>query len=497
MMIPNELYTQTLVEPLSANAVTYGTSYTKYEVRQITDVRNLGYVRAYRITCTQRVVIPNLTPYSLTPSAVNTFENYPALLSSQFKLDVAAESDLRLITYSPRTMNTTVMTSANQSDGTNQSFSRQHTTGSSVSQTNTYGGSASVGFFGEDPTGSVSADYSHSTTTEHSTSDSTGSDTGSSREQGASDSMSIKDWGAYAYLDAGCTTPTWVWGQEYPWDVIQYRYCPTDNAVALPAFVTDRMFDELNGQTLVFPPSQLSLFGVDFTMKAVWQIQLPAALEEQAVTVDHTLQYLTASHGYGGDPAAAFVTLDPAPMGFSITSPSLDLTLLGLDAITSGAAQNGAVIGFIPSKFVVPPAEGAAFKILSDANNLQITGAGFDAPMTTTFAAAVTLSIQFKVLDGDTQYALFMKHWKTGPTGCTLSFVFNGDTANPVIRHVDAAEGDGGEENLTTISLRNRDYTSIDYHDYLVKGLNTIDVTITADRSGAGYLLRALAIGES
>jgi hypothetical protein len=496
MIKESDLYTCTLQSPLTVNDVAYGTAYTRYEVRQVTDIRNLTEVKAYRIACTQRLVIPNPNSFSLTPSNSTSFDNYPALLSAQFELVGQTSSNVRLLNYSPRTINTTITASANQSEGQNQSYSRQHTTGSSTSQTNTFGYSASIGFFGEDPTGSFGMDQSNSTTTEQSTSNTTGIDRGRSSERGDSDSMSVKDWASYVYLDAGNTTPTWVWGQEYPWDVIQYRYCPTDNNVELPAFIVARLFDQPDNPTLVFPPSQLSLFGIDFTMKAVWQVDLPSTIGEQTISIAHTVYYLSGSHGISnGQPS---VTLDPAPMQTTVSSPTLDLTLLGLDPIRDGSAQNGAVIGFIPSKFVVPPSSGSAFKVLSDANNLQVSGAGFDSPMLTTFAnGAVSLRVQFKIVDGRYAYTLFMKHWKTSDNGCTLSFVFNGDTANPVIRHIDWQEGEGGEDNLSSIVMRNKDYTSIDYHDYLVMGLNTVDITITPDNSAAaGYFLRALAVGE-
>jgi hypothetical protein len=175
--------------------------------------------------------------------------------------------------------------------------------------------------------------------------------------------------------------------------------------------------------------------------------------------------------------------------------------VLGLDPIVSPDGGNGAVIGFIPAKFIAAPTgEQSSFKIVSDRNNLHVTGSGFSSSMATDFKAGpVTIHLKFKIIDDDYLYALFFKHWKTTATGCTLSFVFNGDVANPVIRHVDAMEAEGGDDNLTVVELRNKSYSAIDYHDYLVKGLNTIDVTISPDdpTQPAGYFLRAVAVGES
>jgi hypothetical protein len=497
MIKESELYTQVLqaqLKPAQGGEV-YGTAYVRYEVHQVIDVRDLTEVRCYSITCTQRLVIPNVTKFQLSPLKDASFKLYPALLSSQFSLKEQPGAKIRLTNYSPRTVNTTITGSTSQGKGENQSTSRQHTSGSSTSETNTYGTSASLGFFGEAPTGGLSFDYSHSSTSEQSRSSSLGRERGSSTEQGESNSMSLKDWAGYAQLDTGNTTPTWVWGQEYPWDLIQYRY-EKGGKVRLPKFVEQRMFSEGDdGKLIVLPPSQLSLFGIDFTMKASWLVELPRDIALQTASVSHTMQYLRASHELDSEKPS--FKLDVAPLEFKADSPLLDLTLLGLDPIQDGSAGNGAVIGFIKSKFASPPPNaGSKFKIISEDNTLQVSGSGFDAPMLTTFASGeVKLTAQFKIVDTRYDYALFMKHWKTTDRGCTLEFVFNKN--EKVIRHVDWNEGEGGEENLSSIVMRNRDYTTIDYHDYLVMGLNTVEVTIKPDEGtgSAGYILRALAIG--
>jgi hypothetical protein len=106
----------------------------------------------------------------------------------------------------------------------------------------------------------------------------------------------------------------------------------------------------------------------------------------------------------------------------------------------------------------------------------------------------VVVSLDFKIIDTTVPYALFLKHWNTTSTGCALTIVINGITT--ITRHVDAMEGEGGDANLTVVSLRNLSYASINYHDYLQLGHNHIDITIVADDPGAGYVLRAVAIGE-
>ncbi|HET6153498.1 MAG TPA: hypothetical protein VFE15_11100 [Marmoricola sp.] len=500
MIIPDDIYRQTKVTKLGPDGGTYGEVHLTYEVRQVTDVRDLTWVRAYRVTCSQRVIIPADHPVEFGPTNVTGYTDYPVLIASTYTPKAWPDSHLRLLDYSPRTINSSVSTSRNDSQGDSHSTSRQHTSGSSTSETNSYSVNASFGFFGDDLTGSVGGDYSHSTTNERSRSSSHGSEQGTTRETGASESMSVKDWATYATLSHDdVTVPTWVWAQEYPWDVIQFRDCPTNtNQVRLPQFVIDRLFDSSSSPLVVLPPSQLSLFGVDFTMKAAWLVDLSPDRDKQTIEVAHDFEYAKGSHGLSPTPGTGYVAYDVQSDPKTITSGALDLTRLGLDPVKGSAS--GAVTGFAPSKFILGPTGGASFKIISDENTLHVSGTGFDVPMSSGFDhGAVQLAIEFKVIDADYDYTLYFKHWKSSANGCQLELVFNSDRQNPVYRHVDSAEGEGGDDNLTSVNLRNKDYTSVDYHDYLVMGMNRIDVRITPDDPGkpAAYVLRALAIGGS
>lgn len=498
MLNPSDLYAQTLFSRIivtGAGGRDVGTLEVRYEVRQISNVRDLQHVSAYRIHCTQRLVIPNEMGFALKPSMYDTY-TYPALVTSKVECLAPDGSNLRLLDYQPRTLNSTITTSSNQNDGSTRTSGQQHTTGSSTAQTNSYSTSLSLGFFGADPTGSIGAESSHATTTERSRSDSAMSEFGMHHERSSGESMSVKDWAGYACLDRSCTTPSWVWGQEHPWDVIKYR------GAVLPDFVLDQLRDKSVDPPIIYPPSHLALFGIDFVMKAAWQVDLLEYPEQQRLSLKHTVELLEGGHGVEVDFHTFHVWLGPDPIVLEATSPVLDLTLLGLDPILGGGADNGAVIGFAAfSKFILAPWAYAPFKIISEANTLQVTGAGFtfDQGMMTDFQGKSTsLCIQFKVIDSVTQYALFMKHWKLGAGNCVMTIVINGDQQNPLQRHIDWKEGEGGEDNLTTIVLRNKDYTSIDYHDYLVMGLNTIDITLSPQAPGVqtAYALRALAIGE-
>jgi hypothetical protein len=506
-----DLYSTMLTAPLTWKDGPLATIYLHCEVRQITDVRNLKEVTAYQITCTQRIVLPSQVQIIRVQDPVlgYSFTDYPGMLNTSIRLSAPSGLNMRVVDYSPRTVNSTISAASSQGQGENQTFSRQHTSGSSTSETNTYGVNASVGAQGGDPMGSIGGDYSHSTTNETSQATTTGYDRTTSAEHGGSDSMTIKDWASYARLDHANQTPSWTWAQEYPSDVFQYMYFPlnTDGQVTLPPLMMSQLFEFTSSASqFIYPPSQLSLLGLDFTMKAVWLLDLPDNLAQQTISAQSFMLYSMATHGVSQTTSNGqfvnvySVSLNAVSDEFSTPSQVLDLTLLGLDPIRDGSAGNGAVIGFIASKFIGPvPKAGSAFKILSDANTLQVTGGGFSSPMLTMFETGeVQLTVQFKIIDTEFSYTLFMKHWKTTAVGCMLMFVFNGDETNRMTRYVDWAEGEGGEDNLTSIVMRNKDYTSVDYHDYLVMGLNTVSIVIKPNGGGqAGYFLRALAIGES
>lgn len=498
----------------TTDETTWGNVYLTYEVRQVTDVRNLSVASSYLVTCSQRVVIPNPTAFPMTAVLANFFKHYPALLSSSASLPDGEAFNARLVDYSPRTLNATISSTANQSSGTSNSLDRQHTSGSSTSNTNTYGTTASVSGGLEGLTASVSAEHSNSSTNESSLSNMSGSSLGNTRDVGTSDSMSVKDWASYANVDPTGTNPKWTWAQEYPWDVIQYRRSPqapgpnaeSDEvaypmALDMPEFVQSRMMDFQSGEA--FPPSQLSLFGIDFVMKSTWHVTLPDDLAKQVLQVENALAYVSASHEVKPTPADSNdMPFHPYTVYFSLdkavevrpASQPLDLTVLGLNAVTAA----NPVIGFIPSKFLTPPAHGAAFKIIDDTNTLQVVGQGFDDVMTTDFkTGTVVLTLSFKVTDPLAEYTLHMKHWKTSDAGATISIEFN-DDGNTIVRHVDTKEGEGGDDNLTSIMLRNLDYAASDYHDFLQLGLNTAVITITPDDAAqpSSYLLKALAIRE-
>ncbi|HEV7228019.1 hypothetical protein [Brevundimonas sp.] len=501
MLRPIDVYTTTAEFTIAGKGgATLGTLFTRYEVRRINDLRNLSESASYRLTSTARVVIGGAQTEPTWPNY--QFNDYPALVACGSILPVSGDS-VRLVDYAPRTLNATVSAASSSNDGSTASSTIQRSSGSAVTQTNSYGASVSVGLMGP----SVTADYNHSEAQETNQSRSRSTDRGSTHDSGENDSLSIKDWAGYASLNGGIKAPQWTWAQEYPWDILQYNVPlpDSDGLIPMPTMMLDRMFvayDYFDLGYTVGPPSCLSLFGIDFVMKACWEFDLPASAADQLVTLKHPLTYWSASHGLsiaGGGHPTPYSKLDKTTPGATYTSPALDLTLLGLDPILSGDGDNGAVVGFIKSKFLAPPGTTTAFKILSDANNLQVEGSGFDATMTTAGGKTTSsLTVHFKILDATTDYALFLKAWVAKAGSCLLSFTFNGDPDSTVTRRVDALEGQGGENNLISVVMRNKDYTSNDFHDYLKLGANRIDIQIAADGSGAAapFALKALAIGE-
>ncbi|KVE31726.1 hypothetical protein [Burkholderia sp. TSV86] len=118
--------------------------------------------------------------------------------------------------------------------------------------------------------------------------------------------------------------------------------------------------------------------------------------------------------------------------------------------------------------------------------------------MTTEFSTPVSLTVNFKVLDTANNYALFLMNWiGTQSSACKLTVTING--LYTVTVYVDAAEGQGGQNNVTSIDLRNTDFTSINFHDYLVLGLNQVQITAEPTNSTQKnqYTLFAMAIGHA
>lgn len=474
----------------------FGKSIAQYEIHKRRDVRNLGSTVGYLLSLKHRIIIPNQTPYKPGPSSNTGYSNYPAILVNQVNITANNSALIQLRQIFPRTLNSSVSTSASADDGTNSSVTNENTSGSSHTNVNTFGVGITAGFFGELPMGSLTLDYSHSW--EHSTYDSatSGTSSGATHNIGSGESMSVKDWSSYGCLDAQALNPTWVWGQSYPWDVIQYNQSSNGSNINLPSFVQDRL---LSG-TLVLPPSQLSQFGVDFTMTAAWVIDFPDGItSDETVEIAHTTTSYTASHSSSGNAISASLQTSSSAAEAIYSSGELSLADYSLIPLNGPGAGNGSAIGFTTTPFTIAPSgPTSSFKVASPANTLLATGQGFSPGMTTSFTDAVNIQLTFKVADFGNEYALLLMHWIGENSGaCKIAWTVN-KTASGVL-YVDAPEGGGGQGNISSLALRDTDFTSINFHDYLIVGTNVVDLVITpADDGGsASYTLFAAAIGQA
>ncbi|HEX3364579.1 hypothetical protein [Phenylobacterium sp.] len=505
MIDPNDLYVFETSTPLGPAGNNFGTSVIRYEIQRYRDVRNLGVTLGYTLVCRHRVIIPNASAYAVGPSSVDAFSDYPAAIVNTIGLTVNNGGTVLLREIFPRILNAAVSTSTSAQAGQAAAQNVQHSSGSNTSQTNTFGVSVSGGFFGEMPMGNISLEYQHGWESGSFKSSAHGSDTSRNSSAASSETMSVKDWSSYGYADVNDMSSTWVWGQTYPWDVLQYNYTSDSSSIELPSFVQGRLLDSFTDPTsgattnLVLPPSQISLFGADFTMKAGWLIEFPQGVtESETVTVTHNTSYYTASHSLNGDKILATLQAPISAATSQFSVKDLDLSTYGLDRIADASAGNGAAIGFASDRFTYGPDASSSFKIVSAANNLEVTGQGFGPGLNTTFSAPVSLTVEFKILDSATPYALLLMHWigaQSSPMKLTVAV--NGVSSDVI--YIDAQEGQGAQKNVSALDLRNLDFTSINYHDYLVLGLNQITIAVEpVDPTAANdYTLFALAIGQA
>jgi len=494
-----DLYTQSVTEPLLSGLTNIGSTTIQYEVTRYVDMRNLTSKNAFVVTCTQRLIVPNASTFTPTAQTITGFNNYPALMTNAltFSDPDSLVAKMIMVDCAPKTANTAV--TSNQSEATSSSTSntQQYSSGSSLSQTNTFGLSASANFsFTSLPKWSESASSSTSRTSQTSQSRTAGKSVDNGAQFSSDASMSLKDWGTYVQLDKNGVMPTWIWGQEYPWDLIAFRNKDTNDNIVLPQYVIDRLYDG----TQVYPPSELSLLGINFASKVAWLVFLqPGTVDTTSLAFTHTLTLCTASHNVTGTVLTA--TIDTYPNPATCTVTNLDLPSLALDPL--GGSNGAGLIGFVPGQFTVAPdAGGDQFAIAADSNTLLARGTGFTGLsqtgfLTTNFSSSkqVQMTLLFKVVDSASDVSLSFKHWTNNGVGVTLSIAINGGAA--VTRHIDAPEAGSGGDNVTTLPLRRKDFTSVDFCDLLMFGLNTIVVTFTSDSTNppAEYTLMAVAVG--
>jgi len=527
--------------------VQIGTLVSEYRVQEYWDLRTTAASRdgaarrGYKVSLRQRVAIVNRSAarFGSLPSLTNYWgDHYPVLVSQNVQpVSPTRGVSFYLEGYAPKTLNAAV----NTNSGSNLSASGenfiQHTAGSSVSSTHTWEthGALSLNDF------NVGGGYSDSETSTYERSKTQGRSTteGSQADEGSS--MTVKDWASLAIVDACRQAPTWVWGQEYPWNVLQFHnQCPpSDGGVFAPPYMLNRLVtytdDVSNG--VLCPPSDISLTGLDFVAHATWIFLCDeVGWQDEQATFTHTLNYWEGAHGpktdtgepEPGQAALAGAPAPPNPLAFvalyhelvdtAIGEPvTLDLPLLSLKPIINAGPQNGAAVGFsrnelifmgpVPEKEALPPPIG--IRIKSTANNLYVRGEGsfsiqgrdsvLTAPGVTDFKP-ITFRIFFNLTDADIELSLYFKHWKTSDAGCVMSLFINDGPESgqdPITRHIDSKEEGAGSDNISAVILRKKDYRSTEFYDYLVLGLNSIIVRIAPESPSeeCGYAIRALAIG--
>jgi hypothetical protein len=504
----------------------------------------------FLFSCTQRLFVINQGNSSVAPvtnSTVQTefFANYPALIDTDMKIAQQQGVTLNLLDYSPNTVNTAVQQtgSAGTGTGATQSTSSSSTTGSSYTTSNSYGASINIA----DSFAAVGGNYEHMSASTTDQSSTAGQDFGSSSSADSSNaaSMSIKDWGSYGMVNSYYGYPRWIFGQEFPWNAIDCRFATgstypgvSDGGSTLSAanknqyqmIISNAMIASLYDGTYLYPPSELSMFGVNFVMKAGWRIYVDYTAST-TITLTHDIDLYTASHivGTGNVPQ---VYMDQTPASLTAASggsgptftTTLDLNIMALDPV--GVNNKAAIVGFLPAKFIPPvsivaPATSVAlatsFRTLAATNDLLVENAtsygavpasGFSvsqasltADWSSTQNIPYVLTLYFKIIDFTREYTLNIKHWLTGATGVQLTLVVNGDASNAITRYVTGMEGEGGDNNLMSIALRDLDFASIDYHDYLQLGLNSIAITVQPIdgnySAGAGYQIRAMSVVQS
>ncbi len=474
---------------------TFGKCVTTYEVHRRRDVTNLDNAIGYTILMNQRLIMQPKNSYKLGPNTTKSYEDYPAIFQNALSLEIGAdEPQVTLSDIFPRTINTAVSTSSNDSQGSSSSNTHESTRGSSLTNINTFAVGLNAGYQAGPMGGAsvgISADYSHSWEESKSKSTSEASTNANETNLSHGASMSIKDWSAYSFLDKDAYNPTWVWAQAYPWDVIQYSYSSGGNSIDLPDFIKDRMLTD----GLLVTPIDLSLFGLDFSMQASWSIDFKEGItEDETLVVSNKITQYTATHELKDDNSLS-VKLDDDGLVSKFNTDTLDLSLYALNPLHTTSGSTGAYIGFEANPFTYAPTdESDTFKIVSPANNLQVKGQGFNPDISTDLAKDTRITINFKVVDVTIDYGLILMHWIGKNSGAVnLNWAVNDQWTGTVM--VDDQKGEGADNNLSHLDLRNTDFTSINFHDYLQLGMNTVTVEFEAVDSKADIDYTLFAIG--
>jgi hypothetical protein len=401
MINKSDLHTTTFESKLSQtnpSGPVLGRTIIHYSVSRFIDVRNLVETRSFLVTCVQRLIVPN--PHSFKFETLPPeYDRYPALLLAK-TTPTFSGGTVTLVDYWPRTINSNVSVDTSQSLGGGTQVTRQHSSGSSVTTTNSFGVNASLtgGLSAEGPNASetVGGNFEHSTAVMTSAEQMAARTVDRNVQLTGGANMTIKDWAGYARIKKHSTIE-WVWGQEYPLDFFQFRPS-SGTAVKPPDFVTDRLWDS---KTWLAPPSHLSMFGLDLVVRATWLVvPAPESAQFPELVFAHSGKLGFGTHKVSGEGLDIQFNHETYTVGVSppgttppeAPPPPLDLDLLALDPVGGTGADNGAAVGFSPETFDYWPATPAGtFRITSAANTLVVRGTGF-SPGTTKPPGLTTLA---------------------------------------------------------------------------------------------------------
>lgn len=475
-----------------------GIDIVTYQFLKLLDTKNLTHSNAYSVTVKHRILVQGLNWQPGGSYQSTGFNKYPVMVNVESGIvnisDSKAEITLKKIF--PKTINATVEQSSNVSTGDSKSQTNQTSSGSNSSNVNTFGVDLSGGWFVEGPVASVSLSYSHAWEQGKSRSNSVDHSSGTSQQSSSGNEMSVKDWAAYSSVQNMDDKSNiymgefvqWNWGQTFPWNVFQYNETGSESNILLPQSVVANLLysgaTNITSSNILLPPSDLSLFGLDFTMASEWIVTFPGNITAiESLSFQHQVSVVQGSHSISGpDSSGAVSVIAGLTSAYNNILKQDTANVIGEYALSPLKGNQSTGIGFQSNLFdIAPSSPTTAFKIRSRNNDLLVTGTGFDSAMNATFPAnysgkGAAMTIAFKVADLSTEYSLLLKHWRAAASGnIVLTCTING---NQTIINVIDPEGQGSANNLSQMDLRNFDLRSANFHDYLVPGWNELTIGI-------------------
>lgn len=514
----HDYFTNEVVKDIKDNSgVIIGVDIITIRYLKMPNTKNLKASNTYSVTVKHRILLKGSGWQASGTYQSQGFNNYPVMICVNSGIQQISDPNavISLKRIFPKTINANIEQSNNVSTGNSVSQSNQTSTGSSSSNVNTFGINVTGGWFGDGPVATISLDYSHTWENSQSQGASVGNASARDNQASSGAEMSVKDWSAYStILNFDGSAPgyfgeyvQWNWGQTFPWNIFDYSESGAGPGVLLPDDVIARLLytsgKSPDIKNILLPPSDLSLFGVDFTMAAEWHITFPEPLTSaETLQFQHNVIVTFASHSMvtaadGEGQLIATIGSQPGSNSYEQSSP-VDIGQYALIPIIADQ-RNGTGISFQSNLFDIAPTLNGSFKIRSRSNDLMVTGQYFSPAMSASFqkgysGKGATLTVAFKIADLRTQYALIFKHWiGTGSGTVILTCVING---NKTVINVTDPEGQGSYNNLSQMDLRNFNLKSANFHDYLVLGWNEVTITVLPQDSTvpSEYIISALAV---